>query len=237
MFTTNDFPDLAPAAPRRTRRRLAGTVVAAATLVAGGISAASVAGAAETVWDRVATCESGGNWHINTGNGYYGGLQFSYQTWKGFGGQTYAVTADRASKAQQIAIAQKVLKVQGPGAWPVCSVRAGLTVTNGLAVNPWGDRDDDTTSRDDVRGALTVDGVRGPMTNRAIETWVGGSVDGSLSSNDVRLLQRKVGALADGVIGPVTTRALQGRVGAVIDGIWGAETTSKLQAYLNRVLG
>jgi len=79
------------------------------------------------VWDKVANCESSGNWHINTGNGYYGGLQFAASTWKSFGGGAYAARADLATKNQQIAVAEKVLRSQGPGAWPVCSVRAGLT--------------------------------------------------------------------------------------------------------------
>jgi hypothetical protein len=71
-------------------------------------------------WDAVAQCESGGNWSINTGNGYYGGLQFSSSTWLAFGGGDYAPRADLAAKTQQIAIAEKVLAAQGKGAWPVC---------------------------------------------------------------------------------------------------------------------
>jgi hypothetical protein len=71
-------------------------------------------------WDAVARCESGGNWSINTGNGYYGGLQFSSSTWAAFGGTAYAARADLATKSQQIAVAEKVLAVQGPGAWPTC---------------------------------------------------------------------------------------------------------------------
>lgn len=71
-------------------------------------------------WDAVAQCESGGNWSINTGNGYYGGLQFSASTWTSFGGGQYAPRADLATKEQQIAIAEKVLAVQGKGAWPTC---------------------------------------------------------------------------------------------------------------------
>ena len=71
-------------------------------------------------WDAVAQCESGGNWSINTGNGYYGGLQFSAQTWAGFGGTAYAPRADLATKSQQIAVAEQVLAVQGAGAWPTC---------------------------------------------------------------------------------------------------------------------
>jgi nucleoid-associated protein YgaU len=92
---------------------------------------AGSAKADSSVWDRVAACESGGNWHINTGNGFYGGLQFTKSTWLGYGGGAYAARADLASKSQQIAIAQRTLASQGPGAWPVCSVRAGLTRYNG----------------------------------------------------------------------------------------------------------
>jgi LysM repeat protein len=76
-------------------------------------------------WDAIAQCESGGNWHINTGNGYYGGLQFSRSTWKANGGGKYAGTADKASRSEQIAIAEHVLKGQGIGAWPVCGKKAG----------------------------------------------------------------------------------------------------------------
>ncbi|RFU83230.1 LysM peptidoglycan-binding domain-containing protein [Streptomyces triticagri] len=78
-------------------------------------------------WNKVAACESTNNWSINTGNGYYGGLQFKQSTWEAYGGTRYAPRADLATKDQQIAVAEKVLKGQGPGAWPACSVRAGLT--------------------------------------------------------------------------------------------------------------
>src|SRR5690606_26082016 len=104
------------------------TVLAGAALLAplGLLAATGSSTAADNgVWDRIAQCESGGNWHINTGNGYYGGLQFSGATWRAFGGTAYAPTADRATKAQQIAVATKVQRAQGWGAWPVCSARAG----------------------------------------------------------------------------------------------------------------
>ena len=78
------------------------------------------------VWDQLAQCESGGDWTTNTGNGYYGGIQFSAQTWKAFGGGQYAPLAHQASKSQQIAIAQKVKATQGWGAWPACSAKIGL---------------------------------------------------------------------------------------------------------------
>ncbi|WP_172381478.1 transglycosylase family protein [Streptomyces sp. MNP-20] len=78
-------------------------------------------------WNKVAACESTNNWSINTGNGFYGGLQFTQSTWEAYGGTAYAPRADLATRDQQIAVAEKVLDGQGPGAWPVCSVRAGLT--------------------------------------------------------------------------------------------------------------
>src|SRR5437588_816888 len=68
----------------------------------------------------IAQCESGGNWGANTGNGFYGGLQFSEGTWLGYGGGQYASSANLASQAQQIAVAERVLAGQGIGAWPVC---------------------------------------------------------------------------------------------------------------------
>ncbi|MGW3656671.1 transglycosylase family protein [Streptomyces sp. NPDC005151] len=89
-----------------------GAAIAAPLIGATGASAASVA-----TWDAVAQCESGGNWSINTGNGYYGGLQFSQSSWAAAGGTQYAPRADLATKAQQIATAEKLLDMQGPGAW------------------------------------------------------------------------------------------------------------------------
>jgi LysM repeat protein len=74
-------------------------------------------------WDAVAQCESGGNWAINTGNGFYGGLQFTLSTWLGYGGGQYAPRADLASRAAQIAVAERVLAGQGINAWPVCGHR------------------------------------------------------------------------------------------------------------------
>jgi Transglycosylase-like domain len=71
-------------------------------------------------WTAVARCESGGNWSINTGNGYYGGLQFDESTWNAYGGAAFAPRADLATRDQQIAVAERVLARQGAGAWPVC---------------------------------------------------------------------------------------------------------------------
>ncbi|WP_225811032.1 LysM peptidoglycan-binding domain-containing protein [Streptomyces spinosus] len=107
--------------------RTAAALAGAALLAPLGLLAATgnAAAADNGVWDRIAQCESGGNWHINTGNGYYGGLQFSAGTWRAYGGTAYAPTADQASRSAQIAVATRVQQAQGWGAWPVCSGRAG----------------------------------------------------------------------------------------------------------------
>ncbi|MGV9567227.1 transglycosylase family protein [Streptomyces sp. NPDC003480] len=117
---------------RKTRTTRTTAVLAGAALLAplGLLAATGNAAAADGgVWDRIAQCESGGNWHINTGNGYYGGLQFSAGTWRAYGGTAYAPTADQASSGAQIAVATKVQQAQGWGAWPVCSARAGASGT------------------------------------------------------------------------------------------------------------
>ena len=77
-------------------------------------------------WNRIAQCESGGNWHINTHNGYYGGLQISLGTWRGYGGRKLASLPSRASRGEQIRIAERIKKHQGWGAWPSCSQRVGV---------------------------------------------------------------------------------------------------------------
>ncbi len=82
--------------------------------------AGQAAAATDGEWDQVARCESGGNWGINTGNGYHGGVQFSASTWAAHGGGEYAPSAELATREQQIAVAERVLATQGRGAWPVC---------------------------------------------------------------------------------------------------------------------
>ena len=104
-------PTSAPAsAPASSSRR--STVTRSASAPAGG-----------GVWDRLAQCESGGNWGINTGNGYSGGLQFAQGTWAANGGSG---SAHNASRAEQIRVAERVRASQGWGAWPACSSRLGL---------------------------------------------------------------------------------------------------------------
>jgi len=102
-----------------TRRVIAGAAVAGAG-IAIPLVATGAAQASSVNWDAVAQCESTGNWAINSGNGFYGGLQFTESTWLAYGGGAYAQYANQASRTQQIAIAEKVLAGQGIGAWPVC---------------------------------------------------------------------------------------------------------------------
>ncbi|WP_435153532.1 transglycosylase family protein [Micromonospora aurantiaca (nom. illeg.)] len=109
----------------RSRRTALGTVLVGAAVGAATLVGPAAPASAGVNWDAVARCESGGNWKINTGNGYYGGLQFSRATWNGYGGQRYAARADLASRSEQIAVAEKVLRGQGIGAWPVCGKKGG----------------------------------------------------------------------------------------------------------------
>lgn len=113
----------------RTRAVLGG--LAFAGIAAAGVGLSAPANAADgSTWDALAQCESGGNWAINTGNGYYGGLQFTQGTWAANGGTGSPANASRET---QIAVAEHVLASQGWGAWPACSAKLGLSGTTGAA--------------------------------------------------------------------------------------------------------
>ncbi|MFF4502544.1 transglycosylase family protein [Streptomyces sp. NPDC001401] len=125
-----------------------GVAIAAPLMAAGSASAATA-----SEWDTVAQCESGGNWSINTGNGYYGGLQFSASTWAAYGGTQYASTANQASKAQQIAVAEKVLAAQGKGAWPVCGTGLSGAAYNGGSASSSSSSSSSTSSHSSEQSA------------------------------------------------------------------------------------
>ena len=108
------------------RLAVVGAVGAGTPLALAGTASA----APESAWDKLAQCESGGNWSINSGNGYYGGIQFNASTWRAYGGTGMP---HQASKAQQIAVAERTLAAQGWGAWPACSKKMGL---RGTAAEP-----------------------------------------------------------------------------------------------------
>ncbi|MDN6478915.1 transglycosylase family protein, partial [Corynebacterium variabile] len=113
-----------------TRTRLTSTKrLAVAGIAVAGMGAAlapAATAAPDSDWDALAQCEAGGNWAINTGNGFHGGLQFSPSTWNGYGGQEFAPYAYQASREEQIVVGERVLAGQGWGAWPSCSSQLGL---------------------------------------------------------------------------------------------------------------
>ena len=172
-------------------RTLGLAVVGGATVVSGLAFAPSASAAGGgNVWDRVAACESGGDWNVATGNGYYGGLQFSASSWRSAGGGKYASLPHHATRGQQIAAAQVLLRQQGPGAWPVCGPRAGLTRSNGGA-------------------SLAVQSTAGRKAASA------STASGRMS---VMELQRKVGARVDGIVGPETVRKTERALGLKLTG-------------------
>ncbi|EHI12659.1 transglycosylase family protein [Mycolicibacterium thermoresistibile] len=101
-------------------RKTLGLATFAGALAVAPIALAGTASADSVNWDAIAACESGGNWSINTGNGYYGGLQFSLSTWRANGGTGMP---HQASRAEQIRVAENTLRSQGIGAWPTCGKR------------------------------------------------------------------------------------------------------------------
>ncbi|MBP0453450.1 transglycosylase family protein [Kitasatospora sp. RG8] len=104
-------------------------LAAALLLTAGplpGRQARAAPAVADTVWDDLAECESGGDWRANTGNGYFGGLQIWPPTWEEAGGLRYARRPDLASRRQQTAVAEEILRMQGWEAWPVCAREIGM---------------------------------------------------------------------------------------------------------------
>lgn len=117
----------APSKLDGTGRAIARTALVGAVAGAPLVVAPAAFAASDATWDRLAQCESGGNWSINTGNGYYGGLQFSSSTWRAFGGGEFASSAHQATRAEQIVVAERTLAEQGWGAWPACSRKLGLS--------------------------------------------------------------------------------------------------------------
>ncbi|MDQ0984919.1 transglycosylase family protein [Streptomyces sp. V2I9] len=165
---------------RHRRPRQAPALIVAAGVTGSAIAipllGASGAHAADSAtWDRVAECESGGMWSADLGNGYYGGLQFSQETWSAYGGTEFAPRADLASRSQQISIAEKVLADRGPRAWPSCAVISGLAtdgvlpgVDPGTAPSPDPTADPTTDPADEAGAGDTAD-----------ESGTSGEADGS----------------------------------------------------------
>ncbi len=165
---------------RHRRPRQAPAIVVAAGVTGSAIAipllGASGAHAADSAtWDRVAECESGGTWSADLGNGHYGGLQLTQETWSAYGGTEFAPRADLASRSQQISVAEKVLDDQGPKAWPSCAVISGLMTGGGLpgvdpGTSPSADPADDPAA--DPTGETGTDGTSG-------ESGTSGETEGS----------------------------------------------------------
>jgi hypothetical protein len=153
-----------------------GSAIAIPLLGATGASAAD-----GTTWDRVAECESGGEWSADSGNGYYGGLQLTQENWEKYGGLAYASSADQASRSQQIAIGEKVLDGQGLTAWPTCGPLSGLSKSSGgLLVDTGVASDSATPSASSTPSASDTSST--PSTKSSSSASSGSASSGSSSA-------------------------------------------------------
>ncbi|MFF3483916.1 transglycosylase family protein [Streptomyces sp. NPDC002701] len=151
-----------------------GSAIAIPLLGATGASAAS-----GTTWDAVAECESGSSWSADTGNGLYGGLQMTQETWEGYGGLDYAPSADQASRSQQIAVAEKVLADQGTTAWATCGLLAGLTEDSDSANVDTGLAKDSADAPSDTDGTEESGGTKSDASLDSGPASVGDSGSGA----------------------------------------------------------
>lgn len=167
--------------PSKAARFVAFAGITGAAVAAPLMGATTASAATTAEWDKVAQCESGGNWSINTGNGYYGGLQFSASTWAAYGGTAYAQTADQASKSQQIEIAEKVLAGQGKGAWPSCGVGLSNASYDGAAAEqaqPQQEREaEQPTTRSEQRTAPKAEAAPKAESKKTVTTPTGKKVE------------------------------------------------------------
>ncbi|MBW3083828.1 hypothetical protein KEM60_00006 [Austwickia sp. TVS 96-490-7B] len=209
-------------------------LTAATTAIGVGMNTGA-AHADDAVWDRVAACEAGGNWHINTGNGFYGGLQFTVQSWNGAGGSAYASRPDLATREQQIAVGRKLLALQGPGAWPSCSIKAGLTRDNGgvgapapapvpgggnsggggntgggtKAATPTPTPSETATPKPAPKPAPPAPGRSDTQGTAAIQTWIGGNLSGKWDEAAIKALQAKLHSPITGKMDKATVKATE----------------------------
>ena len=202
----------------RKNTRLRAAVVAGAVItvpLAGLLTATTASAATTSTWDAVAQCESTGNWSANTGNGFSGGLQFTPSTWAAYGGTQYAASADQATPAQQITVAEAVLASQGPGAWPVCGPQAGLTA-GGPAANV-----STASSGSASSGSAASNAVSGTATTGSSNT---GSSNNSAVSGSANLASAPAAAATSG--GSYTVQS-----GDTLGGIAAANGTSWQHLY------
>ncbi|MEN3584241.1 peptidoglycan DD-metalloendopeptidase family protein [Streptomyces sp. ZYX-F-203] len=201
------------------------TVTASGAGMAIPLVGTGAAHAADTdAWERVAECESGGEWDVDSGNGHYGGPRFTQSTWEAFGGARYAPRADAASRAEQTAVTERVVDGQWPGAWPVCSGRAGPTrgETGGDARSPASAEEEaagggesparKTRARDsgpDVRPQTTPQSRAG--TTRTYTVVAGDTLSGIAGSREVRGGWQRLYAANRAIVGEDPDRILPGQ--------------------------
>jgi nucleoid-associated protein YgaU len=172
--------------PRQAPALIVAAGVAGSAIAIPLLGATSASAASTATWDKLAECESGGSWSADPGNGYYGGLQFSQETWEDYGGLDFAPRADQASRSQQIAVAEKVLADQGPRAWPVCSVTSGLTTDDAAAdVDPGAALPTPSASAGDSGSddAATGDTAKGDASDEPADSASSGAKDDSREKN------------------------------------------------------
>jgi nucleoid-associated protein YgaU len=156
---------------------IAGAAIAVPVMTAAGASADSVN------WTAIANCESSGDWAANTGNGFYGGLQFTESTWLAYGGGQYAQYANDASESQQIAVAEQVLAGQGIGAWPVCGANAGDGTTYSGTNTGGSSSDNSSSSSSSGSGSSSSDSGSSGSSSSSDNSGSGSSDNGSSSDN------------------------------------------------------
>ncbi|MGW7270182.1 LysM peptidoglycan-binding domain-containing protein [Streptomyces sp. NPDC054864] len=179
--------------PRQAPALIVAAGVAGSAIAIPLLGATSASAADAATWDKLAECESGASWSADAGNGYYGGLQLSQQTWEDYGGLDFAPSADQASRSQQISVAEKVLDDQGPEAWPSCAPIAGLTQDGAAAdVDPGAPITTIPADPSDPSGSDSSDGPsESPESSKPSETKDSGdspepstSPSGSADSSD-----------------------------------------------------
>jgi nucleoid-associated protein YgaU len=162
----------------RTRKIAAGALIAGVGVAVPLGAAASASASTDSVnWSAIANCESGGDWSIDTGNGFYGGLQFTESTWLAYGGGSYAQYPNQASESDQIAVAENVLAGQGIGAWPVCGANADSGSTYS-GTNTSGSGSSDTSS-----SSSSDSGSQSQSTGSSASTGSGSSSNTSSSTS------------------------------------------------------
>jgi len=166
-----------------TRRAIATAAIAGAA-IAVPVAMAGTASASSVNWSAIANCESSGNWSIDTGNGFYGGLQITKSTWDAYGGDQYAAYPNQASESDQIAVAENILAGQGIGAWPVCGANAGSSASySGTNTSGTGSSSSSSSSSSDTSSSSSSSDTSSSTPSSSNNSSSSSSSDNSSSSS------------------------------------------------------